>query len=132
LPRTILLLHQLRALWYILSSAVEEEETQIKGFVGIGYFMGYDDSQDQEHNQRPPMDRLAGYYAQKVFGAIPIRMEAFHYCCQHVPTMLVVKLVLLLTNSDTRIRTRCYCGTYVRVCNKQYDLIEDRFAPMDG
>ena len=81
--------------------AIEDEETQKKGAVGIIYGVG----------QRG-FSRDSTWKISALSKAIPVRVEAIHVCHDSLLLSPLVVLAKLATSAFNRFRFRSHYGTY--------------------
>lgn len=93
---------QLRALWYMLMTALEDKEVQKKGIVHVGYEIGDYVVVDFELVRQ--LFRCAR--------TLPIRVVAGHTCYSEKPFQKAVDLVVHMLSSFTRLRFRFHCGKF--------------------
>ena len=93
---------KLKRTFYMCMVSNEDEETQRKGRVAVGYLAG------QNVQERPRND----WQVAKLMSALPVRMSAVHLCHDTPsiwsPIFAVFKFVVTLL---TRLRIREHCGT---------------------
>jgi hypothetical protein len=93
---------QLKTLIYLLLAAAEDEETQIRGMVAIGYFM---DKAATEFN--PSL--LAQIPA--ILEWVPIRTSGLHLCFDDPRLVLFKSFLKLSIGRARRARMRVHYGT---------------------
>ena len=92
---------QQRAFWYIVSSALEDDEIQRRGMVMIVYDVG----------AMLPADQTTAFNFGKLMSFIlPIRIAGFHICSNEPQRVTALRKLLL--GSQSRLRTRCHDGMY--------------------
>ena len=95
-------LNVVRSVWYLIMSALEDEETQKKGFVMIGY----------SHNKQGGIDRRVTWETASLTWTLPMKLMAIHGCCDNPNQKLILQLATLLIGEHNRYRYRIHCGTF--------------------
>ena len=109
-----------RTIWYVLHAALEDEDTQKKGFV----FIVYPWKSTTRHFDRELCNRIFAC----VKGCLPIRLSAMHFC--H-PTKIMLALfpivkVIMGERLRKRIIVHSASQSKARAELEKYDLYEDK------
>ena len=91
---------QFQAIWVFLTTALEDEETQRKGFVYIYYGIDAETLPDRKHMQE---GALLGR-------SLPLRIDAIHICTNSAKFHAAMSVVTLLTGMFL-LRSRCHKGS---------------------
>ena len=108
-----------RALWYMVHAALENEEAQKHGVVFVGY--GHDAKFSQ-------FDRELGRLnMSSLQGAIPVRLSAIHLCRPPSFFKIIFAFMKLFMKERTKKRFRVHFGTRDQVFEKlsSYGLEKD-------
>jgi hypothetical protein len=95
----------LRAIYYIIMAAVEDEETQRKGIVGIVYNIGKAASNELDDETSRTLDRSV-----QLRNALPARYVSMHYCFNNDAFMSYINREICAFDSSTRARCRVHKG----------------------
>ena len=102
--------NQLRALWYLLMTALEyNPELQIDGLVGIFYFTGFTIEDRKSNSSDIPRN------AYLIRDGIPFRVASLHWCLSDPRTAVILNLVRTMAGKDFRLRFRHHIGTHMEV-----------------
>ena len=115
-----------RAIWYMLHAAMENEETQKYGMLFVTYPGGVTMSQ---------IDRgLIKILLPSIQGTIPIRLSAFHSCQPPTFLKLVLPFVKLFMSDRTKDRLLFHFGSTEKVCRKlmSYGLTKENIPQTLG
>lgn len=101
-------LSQVKIFIYMVMAAVEEEETQKRGMVGLFYFVGatsfmFDRKFVQVNNL------LSG-----LLNCLPCKLTAMHICFNDPRLRMIKALIMLTMGRDRRVRLRVHIGACVR------------------
>jgi hypothetical protein len=95
-------LRQSKTVAYLFMAAVEDEETQKRGLVTIGYMVGkFIGKTNSELNKRLARD----------LEWLPVRMTGVHICYDDPKLRAWKPLAMLLMGRHLRLRTRIHDGT---------------------
>lgn len=81
-------------------TALEDEETQKKGIVLLGYNMG----------AKSVVDRPAVWAIEKLRKALPMRVVGMHYCYDSFKMRPMMSLAMLVMGATSRVRFRAHYG----------------------
>jgi hypothetical protein len=95
-----IILLQTRAFFYMVMTALEDEETQKLGIVLLGYNMG----------AKSVVDRPAVWAIQKLRKALPMRVVGMHYCYDSFKMRPMMTLAMLVMGATSRVRFRAHYG----------------------
>lgn len=111
----------LRAFWFLSSIALENVESETKGFVFVYYGLGANSNE-----QGRPQKSDAGRHCRRVRGvgkvlsALPLAVKSIHWCVDDAEQKQAASLSALLLGGSNYIRVRCHAGTDMEV---QYNLM---------
>jgi hypothetical protein len=93
---------QIKTLIYLILAAAEDEETQIRGMVAIGYFMG-----------KTATEFNPSLIAQlpRILEWVPLRISGLHVCFDDPRLGLFKSLLTLSIGQARRARLRIHHGT---------------------
>jgi hypothetical protein len=92
---------RLRSTWYITQIALEDEETQKRGVVGLCCYLG---------KPRSRSDRSATWKNVRNICVNPVRFVACHFCFDNPKMEVLVNIAASVFETRTRIRMRAHCG----------------------
>jgi hypothetical protein len=92
---------RLRSTWYIAQIALEDEETQKRGVVGLCCYVG---------KSRSRSNRSATWKNVRNVSVHPIRFMACHFCFDNPKMEVLVNIAASVFETRTRIRIRAHCG----------------------
>ena len=92
---------QLRALFYISMTAVEDIETQKRGVVGLIYNVG----------PQSMADRSAVWKNAQLSATLPLRWTGMHYCYDNPKMQMMLSLAMFVFGRNMRLRCRTHYGT---------------------
>ena len=93
-------------------TALQDIETQQRGFVIVGYNMG---------SQRV-LDRKAAGAIQTTRRMLPMRVAAMHYCYDDWNMRPMMTVAMMIMGSHNRVRCRAHYGTGVLVVGFQFSV----------
>lgn len=91
-----------RALFYIMMTALEDEETQKSGFVMVGYNCG----------PRRVIDRKSAFAILSMRRNLPVRIVTTHYCHDDFKTRPMMTVAMLVMGASQRVRFRAHYGPF--------------------
>jgi hypothetical protein len=99
-----LVLRQLRALWYLVTSIVSEESemAQRNGFVLVIFGMG----------PRAQVDRLALWKLMYILRSLPTRVASVHFCYDDPEAEGIANLAVMALDRKSRARFRTHYGKF--------------------
>lgn len=98
---------KLRAVFYTIMLAVEDEETQRNGCVGISYLVGQNTTWLQLSPHRHQWNLRLGELSK----AMPFRLDAMQICHDSFATRILIAVLKLGGAKDMRLRMREHFGT---------------------
>jgi hypothetical protein len=108
-----------RTLWYMLHAALENEDSQRKGVVVIGY---------PHHVKFSQVDRaLMKLQGESVRACIPVRLSGFHLCHPPVFFAIIYPIIKLMLGERLRKRISVHYGSEEKVLHQleKYGLAKD-------
>lgn len=96
-----------RVLYYLLMTAVEDEETQQRGLTSVDYSVGKFD--------RKSIDLGSLNIGAWFLKSLPIRICAFHGCFNDPGFRFIINSAVYLLNEGGRARTKLHCGTQMEI-----------------
>lgn len=94
----------MRAVYYILMSALEDEETQKKGIVCVVYNV-----EPRSALSNDPQIYLNVY---KLLPSLPMKMMGAHYCVQDAHLRLFMSSIRVAMSREVRLRSRVHHGSH--------------------
>ena len=99
------LVQKLRANWYQMMAAFQDESVQIRGIVLVSYEVDRNFSQVQNHSLKDRLSSIPMYQE-----ALPIRIASMHHCFNNPTINAVIKLFSRMYDKGTRMRFRFHSG----------------------
>jgi len=90
---------KIRTIIYVILAAVEDEETQKRGVVGIFYFTAHLGLVKDLHLRQ-----------SNLFDWLPVRMVGGHFCSNDKRVTMLKALLMLVIGKDRRVRLRIHDG----------------------
>lgn len=115
-----------RALWYVMHAALEDEETQKKGFVIIA------DPRNAKISQTDTkMDKLN---IESIRGCIPARVAAMHLCHMPIFFSIIFPVIKVFLGARLRQRIRLHSGSVEHVLKRLevFGLTRDKLPEQLG
>lgn len=94
-----------QAFWYILSSMIDDEESQRRGGIFVTYAVGTNEKPD-------PIRKRLVWACTVIARALPIRLSGFHYCHDAPKMGLFLPVVARAAGSFIRVRIRTHLGSH--------------------
>ena len=117
--------NQLRANWYQLMTAIQDESIQIRGSVLVAYEVDNDDNDSKSNNSSSSnrlfiKERLSSI--NMYLEALPLRTASVHYCFNNANFKSIINLYKQHINdyNDTKNRLQFHCGNHIEC---QYELL---------
>lgn len=89
-----------RSFFYMIMTALEDDETQKAGVVMVGYNIG----------PRRVMDRKAAFAIQSIRGHLPFYLASVHYCYDDFRSRPMMTVAMLVMGATNRVRFRTHYG----------------------
>jgi hypothetical protein len=86
--------------WYLTMAALEDEETQKRGFVIISYTIG----------TTRALDRRSSYKIARLSWILPMRTAGVHGCTDDPRQSTMMNFAVMLIGTNMRVRTRIHFG----------------------
>ena len=97
---------KLRTLWYVFMALLKDEDTQMKGAVGIYYNVG-------ANARREPLSVLRRVHYTRT--GIPKRIAGMHYCYDDTKTRPFIAGLRLFLDQAARSRFRTHFGSRMEI-----------------
>ena len=88
-------------MFYIMMTALEDEQTQKLGIVMVGYNCG----------PNRTVDRKSAFAIQSLRRHLPMRMVSIHYCYDDFKMRPMMTIAMLVMGASQRVRFRAHFGT---------------------
>lgn len=95
----------MRAFWYLIASALEDDETQRRGVIIISYSVGTSKA----------LEREGAWNIARLSFTIPMRVVGIHGCSDDPKQRLVMALVQVVIGTYLRVRSRIHSGKFPTV-----------------
>lgn len=96
-----------RTLYYLVMTAVEDEETQQRGVTSVTYSVGEFD--------RKTIDLRTLYFGAWFLKSLPIRLCSVHACFKDPGFRVIINCAMKLLHEGGRARTKLHCGTQLEI-----------------
>ena len=97
---------QIRAVWYTLMSALEDEETQRLGFIFIDYSLG-EFTEGRHYNPHLSMP-----ITKVVLSCLPCKVAGLHLCFDDSKMHKLYSFFISLLGAAVTTRLRLHCGSH--------------------
>jgi hypothetical protein len=92
--------NEMRARYYIIMSALESEQSQLRGFVTVWYVLGNISGKTMQSNQG-------------LLWGLPVRREGIHLCADSLRVVVVGSVAIYRLPRPLRSRTRVHTGSHL-------------------